>query len=377
MDKIHQLFVQNVSHELRTPLSIILGYTDLLYDGHLGLLSREQQEAISLIRNRGKELRVLVERIGILLALENGHRVSRPVKLAEVVAEVVEQRGAVAAEAEIELDLQTELNLPPVSGDSYQLREAIDALVENGIKFTPPGGHVKLELYPETRPNDNGTRQNLTWICLAVTDTGIGIAEDELEHLFSDFYQVDGSVTRQYGGLGAGLTVVKAVVESHGGQVEVESQPGQGSRFIVRLPPLLPEAQVDVDVNVDSRLQRILIVDDEINVALFLQSALEDLPHCEVEIAVDGKQALSFFEQQIFDLLITDYRMPGTDGIALATEVRERYPQTVVIMITAYADDDLRRSARRVAIHQILDKPVKLAQIRSLISRTLNKSGDH
>lgn len=367
MDRLHQLFIQNVSHELRTPLSIIQGYAELLYEGNLGLLSPEQEEALSLIKDGSHKLREMVERIGILLALENGSRTSVSVALDEVVADVVERRRKAATRAGIELAMQIAPGLPPVIGDPYQLQVAIDALVENGIKFTSAGGLVQVKAYTEVDADSDSSL-----LCLTVTDTGIGIAEEKLKCLFSGFYQADGSATRQYGGLGIGLTVAKAVVESHDGEIEVESKPGRGSSFAIKLPLLSPKAEAEA--RQAPRLQRVLIVDDEANVALFLQAALEGLSHCDVEIAINGEQALRLFEQRRFDLLITDYRIPGTDGLALATEIHERYPQTVVIMITAYADDALRRSAARAAVQRVLDKPVKLQVIRALASEALGRS---
>jgi CheY-like chemotaxis protein len=311
----------------------------------------------------------MVERIGILLTLENGNKTSVSVALDEVIAEAVERRREAAARAGVALTMQVAPELPPVTGDPYQLQAAIDALVENGIKFTPAGGLVQVEAYIGV---DADTDSSL--LCLTVTDTGIGIAEEKLKRLFSGFYQADGSATRRYGGLGIGLTVAKAVVESHEGEIEVESEPGRGSSFTIKLPLLSPEAAAETSQA--PRLQRVLIVDDEVNVALFLQAALEGLPHCDVEIAISGEQALRLFEQRRFDLLITDYRIPGTDGLALATEVHDRYPQTVVIMITAYADDALHRSAARVAVRRVLDKPVKLRDIRALASEALGRAQD-
>ena len=376
LNEIHQVFIQNVSHELRTPLSIIQGYTELLYEGDLGMLSREQQEALMLIRKKSYELRSMVEQISILLNVQNGVSVSRPVNLAELVTKVVRQRQTEAVAANVELDLQIAAELPSISGDPYRLQEALEALVENGIKFTPAGGRVEVRAYSERVTYGEHSHEIDAWIHVEVRDTGIGIAEDELEQIFSGFYQVDGTSTRRYGGLGLGLTVVKAVIETHGGQIEVKSEPGRGSTFTLKLPVQPPEADSEKRACDHATLQRVLVVDDEVNVALFLQEALENLPHCEINVATSGRQALQLFKQRPFDLLITDYKMPATDGMALATEIRRLYPQTVVIMITAYADDELRRSAARIAIEEVLDKPVKLTEIRSLASKALGRSCD-
>ncbi len=119
-------------------------------------------------------------------------------------------------------------------------------------------------------------------------------------------------------------------------------------------------------------MRRILILDDEENVALTLQDSLEKLPECEIAIATSSTRALQLLEQQPFDLLITDYKMPDMDGLALARHVRQLYPQTVIIIITAYSDQALRWQASRAYVHHVLDKPVGLAEIRSKALEALN-----
>jgi CheY-like chemotaxis protein len=196
--------------------------------------------------------------------------------------------------------------------------------------------------------------------------------------LSTRFYQTDNSITRRCRGLGLGLTLAQAVVEEHGGQFEVASQPEQGSRFTVRFPLRITPAYVESPVNDVVSARRILIVDDEQVLALTLQEGLEKLPNCEIAIATSGEQALRLFEQQPFDLLITDYKMPGTDGMTLAMRVRQTYPQTVIIMITAYGDHELRERAASASIRRILDKPVSLEEIRqvTLEAFDLSEAGD-
>ena len=232
LDDLHYTFIQNVSHELRTPLTIIQGYAELLGDGSLGALAPEQQEAVFVIVSRASELRTLVERIDILLAVEAHETASLLLAPHEIVAEVVKGRRAAATQAGLTLEVHLEPGLPPVSGKPDHLKQAIDCLLENALKFTPGGGRVEVQVY--TEPG---------WVCLAITDTGIGMTEEGLERIFTRFYQRDRSTTRRHGGIGLGLTLVRAVIEEHGGRIEVESQPGQGSRFTIKLPKLAPVAQ--------------------------------------------------------------------------------------------------------------------------------------
>jgi CheY-like chemotaxis protein len=120
-------------------------------------------------------------------------------------------------------------------------------------------------------------------------------------------------------------------------------------------------------------LQRILVVDDEENVALTLQAGLESLPDCEVAVATSGEQALDLFQQQPFDLLVTDYRMPDIDGISLASRARELYPEIAIIMVTAYGSDALQQDAARESILQVLDKPVSISEIRQAARQALHR----
>ena len=188
----------------------------------------EQKRALSVVVNRVQELRKMVERISILMAVEMHSAASVPFDLAEVTTRVVGERRTDADQVGIELVAYLEPSLPPISGDPCQLEHVVESLVENALKFTLAGGRVEVDVYAEPG-----------WICLAVTDTGIGIPEQELGRIFSSFYQADSSTTCKHGGIGLGLTLVKAVVEAHAGHVRVESQPGQGSRFLIRLPIVL------------------------------------------------------------------------------------------------------------------------------------------
>ena len=180
-----------------------------------------------------------------------------------------------------------------MSGDPYQLQEALDCLIENAIKFTPQGGQIEVQGY--TEPG---------WVCLVINDTGVGIEPNKLLYLGTGFYQADGSTTRRYGGLGLGLTLARSVVEAHSGKIEVESQPGQGSRFTVKLPRKPAPFSDDGEVPGGACPPRILLVDDEENVILTMKAGLQMLLDCEVITATSGEQALRLFEEKPFDLLI-------------------------------------------------------------------------
>lgn len=365
LEELHNIFIQNVSHEFRTPLSILQGYAELLHSGDLGPLAPEQRRATEIMVDRARSLQKLVERIGVLLSTRARASLSMPLALAGIAATVVEGKREAATEAGLILETHIEQEVPLVSGDPDKVRAAIDCLLDNALKFTPRGGRVDVRVCSEAN-----------WVCVQVSDTGIGLKKEETERIFSPFYQLDGSTTRRYGGLGLGLGLVKAVVAEHGGQIEVTSEPGRGSNFTVKLPAISSEAPLALPVSDGAGLRRILVVDDEENVALIIQDGLEKLPNCEVSVATSGEEALRLFEQNPFDLLITDYKMPGTDGMALSSRVRELYPHTAIIMITAYGDHMLRQQAIDVSVRCVLDKPVKLEEIRNVALEALEHETD-
>jgi CheY-like chemotaxis protein len=172
------------------------------------------------------------------------------------------------------------------------------------------------------------------------------------------------------------LSVVEAVVKEHGGRVEIASQLGQGSCFTVKLPAMPSVVNKDQPATHSAAPRRILVVDDEENVALTIQDGLEKLPNCEVAVATGGDRALQLFAEKPFDLLITDYKMPGTDGMTLSARVRQLYPHTSIIMITAYSNQLLQQQATDFSIQCILDKPVKLEEIRTVALETLETMSD-
>lgn len=352
LQELQATFMRNVSHELRTPLAIIQGYAELLHEGDLGDLAPQQQRALFAIVDRTHQLQTLVEQIGVLMAIQSGNSLDSPFDLSEVTAQAVTERRSAAAEAGLDLTFDSEPGPALVSGDVNHVQQAVGCLLDNAIKFTPQGGQVEVRLYHEP-----------DWVCLDVQDTGIGMDQETMQRMFQPFYQQDGSTTRRYGGLGLGLSVVQAVVEEHDAQLQVESQVGQGSRFSLRFPASSAAPQGEQAPRADST-RRILIVDDEKVVAQTLRSALKKLPNCEIMVTDSGEQALQLFEVRPFHLLITDYKMAGMDGLTLANRIRKLYPQTIIIIVTAYSSDDLLESAARASINRVLDKPLEIEEIR-------------
>jgi signal transduction histidine kinase len=225
LDRLQRQFIQNVSHELRTPLSIVRGHAEMLETGDFGELQAEQHESVTIILRRVQMLTRMVEDIVGALELERHELRRERIDMAQLVQASQADFQAWAQKADLALDAQSAPDLPPILGDSTALRRVLDNLLGNACKFTPAGGNVTMRL----RRSEKG-------IELQVTDTGIGIAPEHLGRIFERFYQVDGSSTRRYGGIGLGLALVKEIVEAHGGQITVESKLGEGTTFTVLLP---------------------------------------------------------------------------------------------------------------------------------------------
>jgi len=229
LDELKSAFIRNVSHELRTPLALIEGYTELLLDGQIGTLQPEQLNALALVADKAAGLNRLVNDIISLQTIGTmgfDMEFLSMSSLARAAVEEVRHRGAKAG---IRLVLQTlsEEESLQVEGDARRLDQVLGHLLDNALKFSPNGGRVAVTLQREAE-----------MVVVQVKDDGIGLARDQLDRVFDRFYQVDGSSTRNFGGAGLGLALVKEVIEAHGGAVWVESDgvAGNGCTFTLCLP---------------------------------------------------------------------------------------------------------------------------------------------
>jgi len=225
MDQVKNEFIQNVSHELRTPLAVVLGYGELLESGELGDLKPEQLGSISIIVRRLRGLSMILEDFLIILEVETYDQPFEFVDLTQLLNKTLADLEGIVAQAGIQLEKEFDLEIPKIHGITNHLRRVIENLVGNALKFTPTSGSIKVTL------EKSGTE-----VVLKVADTGIGITPEQLPRVFERFYQVDGTSTRRYGGIGLGLALVKEVIEAHKGNVTVESQVGRGSTVLVTLP---------------------------------------------------------------------------------------------------------------------------------------------
>ena len=225
-------FISNVSHELRTPLTHIRGYLDLMNDGSLGELSKEQEIAMDVMMRSEARLEELIEKM-IQFSLEASGQFTlqiKPVNLYEVVDLALKQAKMKAANRPVSLNIDLGIDPCPVRVDQEKIQWVVMELVDNAIKFTPPGGQVKVGLDQDTDKAQ-----------FYVVDTGIGISPERLSEIFEPYHQLDSSSTRHYGGVGLGLSLAKKIIEAHGSKVEVTSTEGQGTFIQFDLPIISSE----------------------------------------------------------------------------------------------------------------------------------------
>ena len=216
-------FVSNISHELRTPLTHIKGYIELLVTESLGSITDEQRHALQVSQQSTGRLDALIEDL-ILFSLASRGELSimhENVDLRRLVNLSIKAYASRAEERGVSLNVIVDENVPPVQADPQKIAWVLNQLLDNGIKFTPSGGRVVV----------NVKREGENLVIVSVTDTGIGIPSNRLKDIFEPFHQLDGSSTRRYGGTGLGLSLVRQIVEAHGSMIEVQSIEGRGSTF--------------------------------------------------------------------------------------------------------------------------------------------------
>ncbi len=228
LDRLKSNFLATMSHELRTPLTSVIGYSDMMLEGMAGPLSPPQREYVGIIMEKGENLLQLISSILDITKIEAGRvRLAlTEVELGQVMRDALSTVVPLARKKSIDISCEAAQDLPRVICDREKVRQCLVNLLSNALKFTPAGGAVRLGA--QAVPGGQ--------IAISVADTGIGISEEHLPRVWEAFYQVDGSATREYGGVGLGLAIVKSFVEAHGGEAQVRSTPGQGSSFTMVLP---------------------------------------------------------------------------------------------------------------------------------------------
>ncbi len=251
LDRLKSNFLATVSHELRTPLTSIIGYSEMLLEGLVGDMSQEQRQHVATIMAKGDELLQLIVSILDISKIESGTVSLMPVELdlIELTETAVSTIKPHAQKKHLSIRTHLARELPVLHADKDKVRQCIVNLLANAVKFTPDQGEIEIliEPYvgarrhaPPASASDSGyflfEALDEEFIRITVRDNGIGIDSKQKERIFDTFYQVDSSSTRAFGGAGLGLSIVKAYVEAHGGEVWVDSAPGRGSAFSLLFP---------------------------------------------------------------------------------------------------------------------------------------------
>jgi len=244
LDAMKGNFLANISHELRTPLAPIIGYVEMLLSARPGPLTDRQRSHLQVVEQAVQRLQGLIEDLLAFVQMEQGELLlqTRPFAIATLLEERARAITPRATEKGLTVEVAVLSGLPDVQVDPKQISRALMLMLDNALKFTPSGGRIALGAKAHVAPDDAPPGWPHGYVEVSLSDTGIGIPADKLPRIFEKFYQVDASTTRSYGGTGLGLALVKQIMEAHGSRLAVESTPGVGSTFRLRLPIAHPHA---------------------------------------------------------------------------------------------------------------------------------------
>ena len=362
-------FLGTISHELRTPLNAVLGWLHLIQTGRLDAPT-QARGLESIERNVRLQAQLTADLLDVSKALTGRLRVDmRPVSLTGVVADAVAQVTTAASAKDVLLKVTSPDRPLIVRGDPNRLRQVVWHLLANAIKFTPRGGRVDVVLESDGMA------------CIFVRDTGPGIARDFLPRLFDRFTQADSSPTRLAGGLGVGLSLVRELVERHGGEIQVRNLDAGGAEFRVQLPlhksdqaerPWLPAATAASAGSPSLKGLRVLLLDRDEDVRELLSVVLEQRG-ASVRVTASVDQALEMLESWLPDVLVSDALTPDRDSYALVGKIQAlesdrggRIPALALTTMTR-TDDEMRKML--LEVKRDLPKPVEPAVLTAEIAR--------
>jgi signal transduction histidine kinase len=371
-DQEREQLLAMLGHELRNPLSTVsIALSVLRQRGARGEGDETWRRALDTAERQVFHQAALVD------DLLEASRATRgeidlhlePLDLARLVPEVVDAYRDEIRDAGLVLDADLAPQALPVSGDRLRLWQAVAHLLQNALKFSPPGGRVRVRL----RRSGEGQAE------ISVRDRGVGISPELLPHVFEVFTQADHTLDRAKGGLGIGLTVVKGVIEHHGGEVQASSdgEPGHGAEFKLLLPldPAAAPSAAEVAVGAGGRLaaapaaRRVLVVEDHLDTSETLRDLLE-LSGFEVQTAGSGADGVAAARQFHPDVVLCDLGLPGMNGYEVASTLR-RDPATAaarLIALTGYGGEEDRRRSHEAGFDIHLTKPVDPGLLRRLLS---------
>ena len=362
-------FLATMSHELRTPLNAILGMSEALIVPVYGDLNDQQRKAILHVRDSGQHLLSLIDDILDLSKIAAGRS---PLELAEIEVESVAEASLrlirpIAKAKRIALLSHIDKRIHHMLADERRLKQILVNLLNNAVKFTPDGGTVSLDV------KSNRSEEIIDFI---VTDTGIGIPANSLDQLFEPFAQIDGSLARQHGGAGLGLTLVHRLVDMHDGSIRVESETGRGSQFRISLPwreaqRELGQSLFDIEQESAESATTILLAEDrEANILTLLDYLT--LKGYNVIVARNGREAVDMTRTQDPAIILMDIQMPEMSGLEAIEAIRTTGNTVPIIALTALAMPGDRERCLTTGADDYMSKPISLRQLVSAIEKLLN-----
>ncbi len=373
-------FLARMSHELRTPMTTVIGMAELMQST---ALSPDQSTMNARLLKAAHNLLELVNDVLDFSKADAGRLVveNASFSISEVVNEVIDLFATTATQRDISLTTHFPTQyVDGVFGDSFKLGQVLSNLIGNAVKFTEHGS-VSVDVTQHSGP-DNIARTTFT-----VTDSGIGISAEELTRLFQPFVQADSSTTRKYGGSGLGLVISKNLVQAMGGELTVQSTPGQGSTFSFTLPlqpdhaaatkPMTSPTKVQMTPETPRATQplmtiqpglRILLADDDPLVHTLIKIVLEDSK--AIVTSVDnGAKAVTAMYAGKFDLVLIDMHMPEMNGIDATRGIRESNTNTPIIALTADIISDGKKEVLAAGANAVVSKPIDWRQLQNEINR--------
>jgi CheY-like chemotaxis protein len=367
LDELKGTFLASLNHEIRTPLSGILGMADLLLETEL---TDEQRDYVTTSRLCAEDLFHILNATLAYSALEAGQVTLEETEFSpqEIVDSAMAQQAAKAQAKGLRLASKLDAAMPEtLLGDASRIQEIAAHLLDNAIKFTPHGGSVELSLSMERGPEAPGL------LTVAVADTGIGIPADRLDLIFESFRQGDSGLARLYPGLGLGLALVRKLVALMNGDVQVKSEPGQGSTFTVHIPVRLPAEPSAVEKLAGDRPWTLAVEDNPVGLLVLRHALGRHAVH--VDTAADGHAALEAAGRRRYDLVLMDLQMPGMDGFETAAAIRKLagYATVPIVALTANFSDEIRRQCHERGMQGFIAKPVEPGRLWESISRYLTR----
>ena len=358
-------FIANMSHEIRTPLNGVLGILEMLRDK---CSEDEQQQLVNIATRSGQHLLQVVNEILDFSKIEAGELSIHlePINILKELDTVMTPMQTVAESKDIHLSIVLPGQFPKlVELDSLRFRQIVNNILSNAIKFTETG---TISLLLEKIEHDQ--------FLLRISDTGIGMTVDQIDHVFSDFVQADSSISRKFGGTGLGLAITQKLVILMGGEISVNSKPGVGSTFEIKLPlrevkPKVAKRDAPITRETKFHPRTILLVEDvEVNAMIstyMLEKAGLKVIHCD-----NGPDSIKMVEEVNPDVVLMDIQMPVMDGLEATRRIRDldsNKAEVPIIAMTGHATEEHRVIALKAGMNDQVNKPIDIVDLYTRLSR--------